>query len=109
LVKHAGGNSGCYTLSSNAQAGTPVRVSRLDEELQGIQVDFVKIDVEGAELAVLQGARNLLEQYKPLVQIEMNGLSQSLHGVAEARIRGFLEGLGYKEFARCNDVFLSID
>jgi FkbM family methyltransferase len=34
------------------------------------QLDFIKIDVEGAELAVLRGAQNTLSHYKPTVLFE---------------------------------------
>lgn len=36
-------------------------------------VDFLKIDVEGAELAVLEGARATLEEYHPCVIVEQKG------------------------------------
>ncbi|MGX1308047.1 FkbM family methyltransferase [Amorphus suaedae] len=35
--------------------------------------DLVKIDVEGAEVAVLDGARQLLETVRPTILIEVNG------------------------------------
>lgn len=49
-----------------------VPVTTLDAELQaGMPVpDFVKIDVEGHELSVLQGATHLLTIHRPAIQIE---------------------------------------
>jgi len=35
-------------------------------------VDFIKIDVEGGELGVLQGAVNTLQRDRPLLVFEMN-------------------------------------
>jgi FkbM family methyltransferase len=34
--------------------------------------DFLKCDVEGAELAVFQGAQNLLQNYRPILLVEMH-------------------------------------
>jgi FkbM family methyltransferase len=35
------------------------------------RVDFLKIDVEGMEIEVLKGARKIIEQYKPIMLIEI--------------------------------------
>jgi FkbM family methyltransferase len=54
-----------------------VIVERLDDSLpEGFQPDFVKVDVEGAEFQVFQGARETLERFKPMVWFE--------HGIGAA-------------------------
>ena len=60
------------------QAGEPIAVETvtLDEFLAAGDVpapDLVKVDVEGAELAVLQGMRHTLESVKPLLICELHG------------------------------------
>lgn len=35
-------------------------------------VDFIKLDIEGYELFALEGAKGLLNQFKPIVYLEMN-------------------------------------
>lgn len=44
---------------------------RLDDV--GIQekIDFIKIDVEGQEIPVIEGAKNLLNRYKPIIWVEV--------------------------------------
>jgi FkbM family methyltransferase len=43
------------------------------ENFDELEIDFIKIDTEGFEWEVLQGAKNILEKYKPkIIQIEFN-------------------------------------
>lgn len=50
----------------------------------------MKIDVEGAELLVLEGARELLQRKKPLLLIEVHHIRLMFH------LRPFLENYGYR-------------
>ena len=53
------------------------------------KVSFIKIDVEGHELACMQGMTNLLKRDKPLIWLEENN-----HG--DNRVIPYLEKLGYR-------------
>lgn len=55
----------------------------------GNEPDFMKIDVEGHELKVLMGAKNILTEYMPdlLVEIHSTELGKA--------VRKYLEGFGY--------------
>jgi FkbM family methyltransferase len=79
--------------------GTPeyitVAVSTLDRELGELAPRVVKIDVEGAELAVLEGGRSLLARARPLVIFEHVASATRLYGVAPGAAWDFLRGLGY--------------
>ncbi len=59
-------------------------------------VGIVKIDVEGMEYAVLQGAMAVLERWRPLVATE------SFHVDDYRRIEALLAPLGYAAIALCN-------
>lgn len=51
-----------------------VRTTTLDAELAGRTVDFLKVDVQGAETQVLEGARSLLEAQRiRLIYLEWTG------------------------------------
>jgi FkbM family methyltransferase len=53
-----------------ADPGGEVQVAPLDE-LIGVPVDFIKIDVEGMEIEVLKGARRLITECRPRIMIEV--------------------------------------
>ncbi len=58
--------------------------------------DFLKIDVEGAELAVLRGAENLIASSSPLLLIEMEEKNLRAAGASKAAIQELLGGHGYR-------------
>ncbi|MFC1630629.1 FkbM family methyltransferase [Pseudomonadota bacterium] len=69
---------------SDVASGNKVEVDlfRLDTlERQGLvpAPDIIKMDVEGAELAVLQGAKNILSKHRPIIfaEIHSSGLLES--------------------------------
>ena len=67
-VKHAGALTN-VKVEGVATTVSPLRT--IDSFNFGV-VDFIKIDVEGDERAVLQGAVNTLDKHKPVVVLEQN-------------------------------------
>lgn len=64
-------------------------------------IDFIKLDIEGGEMAALKGARNLLSNKHPQVRrpvmvIEMNSFALSLQGACYKDIYDFLLEMGYE-------------
>jgi FkbM family methyltransferase len=58
-----------------------IPVRRLDSIIpESMQIDFIKIDVEGAELSVLRGAENLITSSKPVIVFEHAAESASQFG-----------------------------
>jgi FkbM family methyltransferase len=47
-------------------------LDRVASELSLHKLDFIKVDVEGAEPFVFEGARTTLKQYKPVILFEVN-------------------------------------
>ena len=60
-----------------------------------IAPDFLKIDVEGAELLVLKGAERVLRESKPQVFFEMDRVMSGKFGTSPEAITAFLEDRGY--------------
>ncbi|WP_211828398.1 FkbM family methyltransferase [Kistimonas asteriae] len=59
-------------LNYDASSFINVHVESLDDVLsdQTSRIELIKIDVEGHELRVLQGAKNTIEQHKPIILFE---------------------------------------
>jgi FkbM family methyltransferase len=76
-----------------------VEVSTLDAELGELVPSVVKIDVEGAELAVLEGARATLAGARPVVIFEHVRDTAELHGVAPGAPWDLLSELDYVIFS----------
>jgi FkbM family methyltransferase len=81
----------------------PVSVRRLDDvlaELGVTKVDFVKLDVEGAELSVLYGAMKLLHREpRPAILAEVRDIRTQPWGYAAREILQFLIRMDYRWFA----------
>jgi len=58
--------------------------------------DFIKLDVEGAELAALTGAREILAAGEPLLLVEMKEAVFQALGTERTAIQDFLHPQGYR-------------
>ncbi len=67
-------------------------------------VSFMKVDVEGNEIKLLVGAKELITKYKPIIEIEIwkNKYEQFIN----SDIWKYLESLGYKIKNAINDDYL---
>ncbi|HME11615.1 MAG TPA: FkbM family methyltransferase [Candidatus Acidoferrum sp.] len=101
------GQDGCNSLRPPAVL-EPVRTVRVpvrcvDEELQRLgvtRVDFIKLDVEGAELGVLRGADKILNgSSRPAILAEVQDLRTQPWGYPAREILRFLARRGYRWFA----------
>lgn len=93
------GNSGS-TYVFEVDAGIPCR--RLDS-LALPEVDFLKIDVEGFELFVCEGARETLLRCRPVVVLEQKDHATELFGVPQYAARDFVCGLGARVLERLRE------
>jgi FkbM family methyltransferase len=61
--------------------------------------DMMKLDAEGSELAVLQGAQIALEQFRPIIIIEINGIVLNQGGISSTQVVDFLRQHSYRLFS----------
>jgi hypothetical protein len=70
-----------------------VKCAPLDDVLEGQQVDFIKLDVEGADLHALRGLQRTLSRCKPVMLIEDHS---TLGYYEQADLHTLLDELGYR-------------
>lgn len=76
-----------------------VKSEKLDNILDfNHRVDFIKVDVEGAELLVLQGATRILNSYHPILLFECSLSGLSLFNLTSEKIFDFLTQHSYSVF-----------
>jgi FkbM family methyltransferase len=98
------GNSGAYTIgipSETVDAVTSVGM-RLDDYVaeRGLRrVDFIKIDVEGAEWFALRGATAILSRWQPTMLVEINRKACHALGYDPEQVWELLRPYGYVMWA----------
>ena len=72
--------------SNDFKSSAKINLTTIDS-MKFTNVDFIKIDAEGADTRVIQGALKTINAYKPTIQTEMK----------KKKLVHILEGIGYKK------------
>jgi FkbM family methyltransferase len=78
-------------------ASFTVPVRTIDEALGGARVDLIKVDVEGMEIDVLEGARETVTRHRPILIVEHLKLGKGAP-------RAWMEALGYATSERASNL-----
>ena len=105
-------NYGSYMLNEDiTDSGIEINVLSLDYLVKYkniVNIDFIKIDVEGMVMDVLNGAVDTLKKYKPILFIECKDRTNAKINVSE--VLSFLNKYGYKiikSFSHGRDILFS--
>jgi FkbM family methyltransferase len=86
------GHSSVYGTGVQAEQ---VQAVPLDDVIQG-RVDLMKIDVEGYEFKVLEGAQRILREFRPYLMVEIKKVHQARAGRTADDLVAYLIRKGYK-------------
>lgn len=85
-----------YPAESDRVEVIDVDVRRLDDAIDPQErIDFLKVDVEGAELAVFRGGASLIDRWRPTIVFEFGTGSSEYYGCGPDSMFAFFERLGY--------------
>jgi FkbM family methyltransferase len=73
-----------------------VRMDRAASDLGLSRLDFIKMDVEGAELLVLRGGEETLRRFKPVIYAEIDPAFTTRLGYTPKDLFDFLLSMGYR-------------
>ncbi|HQV01375.1 MAG TPA: FkbM family methyltransferase [Bacteroidia bacterium] len=93
-----GNSGGTYISSAFTNSSLQVQAITLDDYLNRHsinKIDLIKIDVEGYELHVLQGAKQTLLKHKPVLYIELCDAHLKRAGNSSLALIVFLQALNY--------------
>ncbi len=83
-----------------------VRVEKMDNFVSDNQInrlDFIKIDVEGYEYAVLKGGSETLKKFHPVLYIEIDDNNLKDCGSSAAEVINLIRTYGYNTFSKADN------
>ena len=89
------GNSGLYSIfGKDDEHSETVQADTLDNIVTD-KVDFLKIDVEGAEALVYEGASRIMTEDRPVMVVELRGQNIEMSGHTFQEYTSYFEALNY--------------
>ena len=86
-----------YDRTDEQDTTIEVITDKLDNIIpENLKIDFIKIDVEGGEFLVLEGAVNTLKKNKPVVIFEFGASSWEIYKTSPAQVFQLLTACGMK-------------
>ena len=87
------------------QGNREIQIRRLDE-IKLPKIDYIKIDAEGYEIKVLQGAEGLITRDEPYIHVEVKQKILERHGLSAVDIDRYFEEIDYKKVYRIKSEFV---
>ena len=87
---------GSYGIDLKAQKGVPVKSLTIDSLNIDIPISFMKIDIQGSDLAAMRGAVNTIAKYKMPIIFEYEEQFQQEFNTTFQDYVDFVDSIGYK-------------
>lgn len=95
-VRMLDNNNSSVVSKDNNAAVLDITVTTLDNELLQLdRIDFIKVDVEGYEMRVLNGAVKLIEKFRPAMLVEVHPMYLENYGQSHTDVIDFFEKNNY--------------
>lgn len=92
-------NSGLFSMHGDGVEKVTCRFVDLDAFMPDVpRLDLMKIDVEGSEYEVLEGARRTIDRLRPVITLEYNDLTRTLSRHDSRSFETFFRTRGYRVF-----------
>jgi len=86
-----------YDRKEEKEETITVTKKRLDDIiLKELKIDIIKIDVEGGDLDVMQGAKNLIKRNRPFIIFEFGIGGSDIYGATPSALYDLAKEIGYK-------------
>jgi len=88
-------NGGLLSIYGRGDCQEDIAVDRLDD-IVAAPVDLLKIDVEGAEMAVFEGAKRIIAEDRPIIIVELRLQNMEFAGYTRADYIKYIGEIGYR-------------
>jgi FkbM family methyltransferase len=106
LAEHSDGS---WKHADDEIASIEIEMMRLDQYAEHLRrVDFVKCDVEGAELLVLRGAESTLRRCRPKICLEIDNRWLQSFGWTTIDVLSYLREIGYSYFYEIDSPLIAL-
>lgn len=97
---HSGDDRICDVPNTDRKSiGVSIRtLDSMRGDFDANRISFIKIDVQGLEVMVLEGAKNLLKGISPMILIEYSPLGAEA-GIEQERLNSLIGSLGFTPYA----------
>ena len=102
IITPTGGAGTTHIDPSGSCGGDTVPATSVDHyvEEHGLKkVDYVKCDIEGAELLMLKGASSLMKRYRPVFLVEINPSALATFGASAEAVAAEFEAHDYRLYS----------
>jgi FkbM family methyltransferase len=108
VADEVGGDNNAFIAAAGGIACDVLPLDELAAERKWPRIGAMKIDVEGYDPLVVEGARERIEHDRPILLIEFNRERMAINGLSVEPAWTFLHGLGYRAFRAQGDALLPV-